>query len=179
MIRLVLFVSIALVAASAVIFWVGRRLPAAHVVARTMLLKAPRESVYALVADLPKAAGWRRDVESMEAFQSAAGETRYREKSRHGVLTYRLVSAEAPARVITEIADDDAPFGGRWIIEFAEQSAGTRVTVTERGIIYSAIFRLMARYVFGYHRTMETWLTDLALHFGETASIQKATPANS
>ena len=38
------------------------------------------------------------------------------------------------------------------------------MTITERGEIRNPIFRAVARFVFGYGATMETFLAELAAH---------------
>jgi len=45
------------------------------------------------------------------------------------------------------------------------------VTVTENGEITSPFFRFMARFVFGYAGTIESYLRGLAEHYGEEAVL--------
>ena len=49
---------------------------------------------------------------------------------------------------------ESLPFGGEWEYRVAPG----RVTIVERGEIYSLFFRFMARFVFGYTRTIEAYL---------------------
>ncbi len=51
---------------------------------------------------------------------------------------------------------------------YAEGDATLRIT--ERGEIRSAFFRFMARFIFGYTSTMETYLRDLGTKFGEVVT---------
>ena len=44
-------------------------------------------------------------------------------------------------------------------------------TITENGEIYNPFFRFMARFVFGYTATMETYLKALGKKFGEDAEF--------
>lgn len=57
--------------------------------------------------------------------------------------------------------------GGSWIYEIAPADGGSRVSVTERGWIANPIFRFMARVVFGYHGTLDSYLKALGRKFGE------------
>jgi hypothetical protein len=68
--------------------------------------------------------------------------------------------------MVTRIADQGLPFGGRWTYELAPSNAGTRVVITEDGEIYNPIFRFMARFVFGYAGTLETYLSQLQARMG-------------
>ncbi len=45
------------------------------------------------------------------------------------------------------------------------------VTITENGEIYNPFFRFMARFVFGYTVTMETYLKALGKKFSEDAEF--------
>ncbi len=46
------------------------------------------------------------------------------------------------------------------------------LTITERGEIYNPIFRVFARFVFGYTATMETYLKQLGTKFDEAIEPQ-------
>jgi hypothetical protein len=77
---------------------------------------------------------------------------------------------ETPRQLVTRIADAKLPFGGTWTWDLSPENGGTRVVVTERGVIRSPIFRLMSRFIFGYTGTMDAYLNALAKHFGESAA---------
>lgn len=160
-----------------VVVIIGALLPQAHVIARSVVVKQPRETVYAVISDLTQAPAWRSDVESVDVVQGKSGETLYRETSQHGVLTYRIDRSDAPRSLVTTIADTGAPFGGSWIFELTDESGGTRLTITERGEVYNAVFRFMAKYVFGHHKTIDVYLTHLMRRFGETPVIAEGRPA--
>jgi hypothetical protein len=53
---------------------------------------------------------------------------------------------------------------------FSTEPNGSRVRITERGEVRNVIFRFMARFVFGYTATMETYLKDLGGKLGETVT---------
>jgi hypothetical protein len=44
--------------------------------------------------------------------------------------------------------------------------------VAEDGEIYNVVFRFMARYFSGYHRSIETYLRDLGAKFGQPVEIE-------
>jgi hypothetical protein len=57
------------------------------------------------------------------------------------------------------------PFGGTWTYLFSpglEPTSVNRVMIVEDGQIYNPFFRFLARYIFGYTQSMESYLADLA-----------------
>jgi len=88
-----------------------------------------------------------------------------------GHMPYEITVYDPPKRLVTTIADDTLPFGGSWTYEIAPADGGSLLTVTENGEIYNPFFRFMARFIFGYHATMETYLKNLAKKFGEEITV--------
>lgn len=74
---------------------------------------------------------------------------------------FEIVERAPPGRLVTRVADG-LPYGGTWTFELAPEGGGTRLTITERGEVHNPIFRVLARFVFGYAATMEAYLEDLA-----------------
>lgn len=74
---------------------------------------------------------------------------------------YVIVEQAPPRRLVTRVADPELPYGGTWTFELEPDGSGTRLTITERGQIHNPIFRVIARFVFGYAATMETYLDAL------------------
>jgi hypothetical protein len=87
-----------------------------------------------------------------------------------------VVERSVPQELLVgRIADDELPFGGTWTHRLEPlPGGGTRLATTEDGHIEPALFRLMAKLVFGYHRTLNDYQKALAAKFGE-----QATPVNS
>lgn len=146
---------------------VGSRLPKDHVASRRVLIHRPAAEVFAVMRDFARAAEWRKDVAGVEMLAGPDGQTRFREKSRHGVITFELAEEIPGERFVTRIADDQLPFGGTWTYELRTKSDGTQVAIIERGFVKPAVFRALARYVFGYDRTLEQYLRALGRRFGE------------
>ena len=140
---------------------IGAALPRAHVVSRSTRLPAPPERVWALLTDPAGFPRWRDDVRSVEILPPRDGRAIWREHSRHGRITFEMVTAERPTRLTTRIADRDLPFGGTWEYALTPDGDGTRLVVTERGEVYNPIFRFMSRFIFGYTGTMESCLRAL------------------
>ena len=175
-ITLLIFAVLAVLILAAVC--IGMLLPQSHVVARSMHVNQRPEVVYTAISNLKNAPAWRKDIEAVDEVKGDSGETLYREKSKHGVLSYRIARNDVPTKFVTTIAERDAPFSGSWIFDLAEENGGTRITITERGEVYSPVFRFVARFIFGYHKTMEIYLADLAAHFSQVGLVQDGVPGD-
>lgn len=124
-----------LIALVAVIAMVGYFLPVAHQASRSAELNRPPQDVYALVSDLNGYSTWWPENESR----------------------VEVVEAVPPSKFVTRIVGETA-FGGTWTMEIVPTASGSRLTITERGEIYNVIFRTLAKFVFGYTSTMDSFL---------------------
>lgn len=170
-ILLLLLAALALLVALA--WLIGALLPREHTATRAIVIRQPANVLFDTARDFARHPEWRRDLRAIEILPPTAPDAglRFRETSTHGTIIYALRAADAPRRLVTEIDDDAQPFGGRWTIEFTPTGEGsTRVRITERGFVRPALFRFLARFVFGHTRTMENYLRQLAAKFRETAA---------
>lgn len=138
---------------------VGWTLPVGHEASRSAEFALPADAVYARVADFRAYAAWWPDVTRVEVMVEAPNRTTFREHTADGPVIMTVVEAAPPVRFVTKIDDPDQPFGGTWTFEvepLGEERA--RLTITERGEIYNPVFRALARFVFGYTATMESFL---------------------
>jgi hypothetical protein len=88
-------------------------------------------------------------------------------------MTFELAEARPSERLRVRIADKGLPFGGTWTFEIAPAAGGgSELRVTEDGEVYNVIFRFMARFIFGYHASIETYLRDLGAKFGQAVEIE-------
>ena len=156
---------VALLVIAAVIMLIGSRLPTAHVASRTAAVPAPPEAVWQAITAVDRFATWRSDVSGIEHVPARAGKKTWIEKGSNGRITYTVDREERPQLLVVRIADPDLPFGGSWTYEIAPDSGGSAVRMTENGEIYNPLFRFMARYVFGYEKTMDTYLASLEKKF--------------
>jgi uncharacterized protein YndB with AHSA1/START domain len=156
----------ALAAFVAAVAVVGMSLPRDHVEARSATLAASPETVFAAIADVGGYAAWRRSLSAVEVLPPVDGRGRWVEVSGGDRIAMEQVEREPPHRLVTRIADPDLPFGGTWTFELAPAGSGTRLTITERGQIRQPIFRAVARFVFGYGATMETFIDELRARLG-------------
>lgn len=142
-----------------VVVAVGYALPVGHVASREATFAQPPERVFEALTDVESYPTWRSDVKAVEVL--AGQPKRWRERGSNGDITFELVEAQPPARLVSRIADTDLAFGGTWTYELVSEGSGTHLTITERGEVYNPMFRFISRFVFGHTATLEQFLADL------------------
>jgi uncharacterized protein YndB with AHSA1/START domain len=116
---------------------------------------------------------WRTGVKSHGELPPENGRRRWWEEDSHGQkVTFELVEAKPAERLQVRIADKGLPFGGTWTFEMTPAAGGSELRITEDGEVYNVIFRFMARFIFGYHGSIETYLKDLGAKFGQPVEIE-------
>jgi uncharacterized protein YndB with AHSA1/START domain len=151
---------------------IGLLLPRDHVASTSTRIDAPPESVWQALVNVNEYPRWRPDVRSVDIL-STEGALRWREHTRQGAMTFERAEEERPRRLVSRIADETLPFGGTWTYELAPEAQGTRLTITERGYVTNPMFRFMARFVFGHHRTQEDFLRALGQRFGHQVALTR------
>jgi uncharacterized protein YndB with AHSA1/START domain len=161
-------ISIGILAILVLGMWiVGARLPKEHVATRVARYRQPPEAVWAAIVAIEEMPGWRKELKSIARRPDVDGRPSWVETSSQGVLPFVVVDWEPPRRMVTQIDDPNLPFGGTWTFEIAPTAGGSTLRITERGEVYPAFFRFLARFVFGYTGTIETYLVSLGSKFGE------------
>jgi uncharacterized protein YndB with AHSA1/START domain len=168
-VKIALVVVAVLVALVVVLFLVGLLLPRGHVASRSARFEAPPERVWEVLVGTARAPEWRTGLKSVEVLPPLDGKRRYREVSGFGAITYVVEEEIAQERLVGRIADEGLGFGGSWTWELSREGGGTRVTITERGFVTNPLFRVLARFVFGYERTIDVYLRDLGRRLGPPA----------
>jgi uncharacterized protein YndB with AHSA1/START domain len=161
MLKGILIVLAVLIVVALIAMIVGWSLPVAHVASRQRTFTAPPEVVWEHLTDIDAFPAWRSDVKRVERLPEIDGRTVWIEDGRNGRITFAFEKVEPPRLLVVRIADPDLPFGGTWSYEVAASGSGSTLTITERGEIYNPIFRVMARYVFGYEATLASYLDAL------------------
>jgi uncharacterized protein YndB with AHSA1/START domain len=145
----------------------GALLPRDHVATLTARIAAPPPAVWTAITDAASFPKWRTDVIKVELLPPAPTGPSWREYSRDRGLTMVVDEASPPRRMVTRIADQGLPFGGKWIYEIApDGDAASRVTITEAGSVYNPIFRFVSRFIMGHTASIDAYLRALGKHFG-------------
>lgn len=143
---------------------VGYLLPKQHRVAREQVFTSTPDIIFAAIATPAEYPRWRRGVERVEILASDDGKVHFREIGSNGAITYVVDETVPRQRVVSQITDKSLPFGGRWTFELTPVSGGTTVRIVEDGEVSNPMFRFMSRFVFGHHRGIEAFLSDLRRH---------------
>lgn len=144
-----------------VLLAVGWMLPVAHAATRQAAYRVPPDAIWKVISDPEGFPAWRSDVTHVERLADRDGRVAWIEVGRNGRIAYEIERSDPPRSLVVRIADRNLPFGGAWTYEILPAAGGSTVTITENGEIYNPIFRVLARYVFGYDSTMTAYLESL------------------
>lgn len=143
------------------VYAIGWNLPETHSVSVSRIVLADPPSVWRALTEASRFPEWRSAVDEVEILPMRDDMPAWREEGPTGALTLVATEWDPPRRLGLRIADVELPFGGTWTYDLEPEGEGTRVTIREDGEIYSAFFRFMARFVFGYEATAQQYLDDL------------------
>ena len=138
---------------------IGYALPQGHVASVEALVSAPRERVFARIADPTKYREWRSDLTNVEVINSQP--FTWRETAGRDTITFEIVERRLPERLVVRIADPELPFGGTWTYELRPEGTGTRLVITERGEVYNPVFRFVSRFFMSQTATMQKFVDAL------------------
>jgi hypothetical protein len=157
------------------VWLVGKSLPEAHEVTRSATIAGPIDEVWQVIIDFEAQPSWRPSVKRVERIETPGGEV-WREAAGGDPIGFRTLKSDPPIQLVRAIVGDNLPFSGRWEFLLSPSDMTTTVTIIERGEITSPIFRFAARFFFGYATSVETYLNDLAVKFGEAPPFGRSTP---
>jgi hypothetical protein len=153
-----------------VVVAIGALLPKRHLARARATFHQPPATVWQTITDFAAWPRWNRSIQRMERVADRDGHAVWLMVDRHGQMRSEILEETAPwsergGRLVTRIVDDGLPFGGSWTWEVVPDAAGCMVAITEDGEIRNPVFRFMARFVFGYSKTAESFLQALDGHF--------------
>jgi len=155
------------------ILLIGSFLPRAHVVSRSVQTGKPPTAVWRIITDYQNVPTWHAQVLRVERLPDRNGHEVWRETYKGGYpIQLETVEAVAPQRLVRSIADEKGPFSGRWEFAIAAAEPGSRVTITEYGVIPNPFFRFLARLFMNPAAYLERYLKALAGKLGEPARIE-------
>jgi uncharacterized membrane protein len=151
---------------------IGWRLPKDHSVTRSVLIHKSPDVVYSTARDFAATPKWRSDVRAVTVTTTPEGRVHFREEAKNGTVNYELAEDVPGQRMVTRITDTNLGYSGKWTYVFTAEGANTRVSITEDGEVSNVIFRFLSRYAFGHTATIDSYLTSLGNHFGESVTPQ-------
>src|ERR1700730_172593 len=110
---------------------------------------------------------WRQGLKSVKRLPDKNGLPAWVETLDSGTIPLETVESVPPTKLVVRIADAKLPFGGTWTYEITPLPSGSRLRIQEDVEIYNPVFRFLARFVFGYTGTINTYLRSMAKKFGE------------
>ena len=153
------------------VFIIGELLPKHHRATRSAAFHARPEQVFALVVAGPP--HWRPEVKQYEVITNPGGNKMWRETDSHGnTIAYEEVECKAPILLKTRIATQGLPYGGSWTFALQDYGGSTTLGITEDGDVYNPIFRFVSRFVIGYTRGIDAYLTNISKALGEQPQIR-------
>lgn len=161
-----------LAALAACVYVVGLFVAREHEASVRVRLRRTPEAIFDAIADIDGVASWRAGTHA-HPIDPIDGKPAFVEESKHGTVRFVVEVSERPRRRVVRIADGDLPYGGTWTFAIEHDGDGARITITEAGFVKPAVFRALARFVFGYHATLEDYLRALGKKFGEDVTPER------
>jgi len=146
---------------------IGWLLPKAHTVTREARFHQPPDAIWKAITDIDAMPSWRQGLKSLKRLPDKNGMASWMETSDSGTIPFETVVSQPPSKLVVRIADPKLPFGGTWTYEITPVPEGSSLRIREDGEVYNPVFRFLARFVFGYSGTINTYLKSLAKKFGE------------
>ncbi len=160
--RWILWIVGGLAAFVAVVAFIGWRLPKAHTASVSARVPLSPDAVYTLLSDVSQYQSWRPELKRLERLPDRDGRPAWVEETTSGRLPMFFERMERPSLLVGRIADPSLPFGGTWTYTILPAAGGgSELTITEDGEVYNPIFRFMARFVFGYQGTLNSFMSNL------------------
>ncbi len=148
---------------------VGLFLPAEFTATRSVTLPVPPKAAFALIADIPGQAAWRKGLARVERADASGGGEAWREVYQGGrSMTLETSESDPPRRLVRTIVAAEGPFRGAW--EYTVTGAangGSELTVVERGEIRNPLVRFASRYMFGREAYLDLYLREVRARLTE------------
>lgn len=171
MLKWLLIIAAILIAIPLILWIIGSLMPRDHVVSRTLKLKQPVDAVWGVISDYDRHGEWQSGYTNVKRGPDRNGKPIYTMNAGGMAMTLELTEIAPPSKLISTIADDALPFGGTWTWELAPTDEGCALTITERGFVKPALFRVIGGLFIGHDATINKTLRDLAKKFGEEPRI--------
>ena len=147
-------------AAISLLMLIGWLLPVKHNVSRSLLLDAEIERVWQRLVSYENMPKWRLELQNVKQ----VGTDVWEETTKEGKsIAFATVEETQPYRLERKIVGQRLMFGGSWTFELRSKGRQTELTITENGEVYKPLFRFVAKYIIGHHRSMDKYLQQLLL----------------
>ena len=162
------------------LWFYGRNLPREHTIESSITITAPVDTVYKVVRSIGNQPIWWSDVKTVRNLPGRRYESWEQNMAGGmGLVAIEVTSANPGVSMTTNIittseeGNADQQWGGTWTYRISNTASGTRVQIKEEGWVDSPFFRIVLK-LRGRYRTVDSYLSSLAAHFGEVASPRHA-----
>jgi hypothetical protein len=169
--------SSAVILAVSSVFVLGARLPKDHEVRVSKTVPGTPAAVFATLDDVASQKEWFPGVSAVEKLDDVPARERWREHLGKNSFVLETVEKKAPTVLERTITDDHGPFTGSWRFEIADDGAGTRVTLIERGHVESIPGRFFLHYATGPEKYAQGYLDALATRMRAVGAPGPLSPA--
>jgi uncharacterized protein YndB with AHSA1/START domain len=163
------------------LWYYGRSLPREHSIKSSITITAPVDTVFKVVRAIGSQPVWWSDVKSVRPLLGRRRESWEQNMGGGAGLIAIEVTSVNPGvsmktTIITSEEQDEADqdWGGTWSYRVIETSSGTQIQITEEGWVDPPFMRIVMK-LRGRYRTVDSYLSSLAAHFGEVASPRHGT----
>lgn len=163
------------------LWFYGRSLPREHTIKSSITITAPVDTVFKVVRSIGNQPTWWSDVKSVRPLPGRRRESWEQNMGGGAGLIALEVTSVNPGvgmvtTIITTAEEEDATqeWGGTWTYRVFQSASGTQIQITEEGWVDPPFFRIVMK-LRGKYRTVDSYLTSLAAHFGEVATPRHAT----
>jgi uncharacterized protein YndB with AHSA1/START domain len=144
----------------------GKGVPKDHVSSVSVLISATPEAVYDRVSDVPSHAKWAEGITSVHVLPDHGNTRRHEIVMGRNRFEVDSIVTHRPLCFTMSVADKNDAFHGQWEYRLTPEGSGTRVVLTEHGVIKGSIPRAAVHYMFGYYVYLEKNLRALGRSFG-------------
>ena len=142
------------------VFIVGKLLPVKHEATVSKEFKVDRLTLWDAVRDFKQYSEWRSSLTQLEVVNNS----RWIEYDKRGdKITFGIIEEIPSQKLVTKILDDNLPFGGEWIFELRDSGKYTILQITEKGEVYSPVFRFIGYFFMDEKTTMNQYINDLEI----------------
>ena len=153
-----------LLIAIGLVLLIGWWLPVQHNASRSILLDAEIARVWQKLVSYENMPQWRLELQSVEQVGALA----WKETTKQGKsITFATIEEIQPRRLVRKIAGQGLMFGGSWTFKLQPLGLQTQLTISENGEVYHPLFRFVAKYIIGHHRSMDKYLQQLLSSLAE------------
>jgi uncharacterized protein YndB with AHSA1/START domain len=130
-----------------------------------VIISAPREQVFALLADPRRTPEWRTEVEAIHDYRETGnGLAAWTEVSGGAELDLRISERVDNERIVIVVDDEFAHYRGEWVFTFSDHEGGTRLAVTEAGEVPNPFIRGMFHLLANRDKTQQAHLDSIRIY---------------